>query len=126
DPRIRCSALLGLGRIGPAAAETLPRVRESLADRDAGIRDYAISAFWQISRDPEIVAPVAARMLADPNGGAREAAARTLEAIGLEATSPVIKMLTNDLAATRRRALFVLRRIMHEVYREEIAEALRT
>src|SRR5437868_13705589 len=36
DPRIRRSALLGLGRIGPEAAEAMPLVRGALTDRDFG------------------------------------------------------------------------------------------
>src|SRR5258708_5426204 len=48
DPRIRRSALLGLGRIGFEAGEALPLVREALTDKDPGVRTEAATAFGRI------------------------------------------------------------------------------
>jgi HEAT repeat protein len=125
DPKTRRDAILGLGRIGPAAVAAFDVVRFALTDEDANIRSYAVSAFWRISRDPETAAPVIARMLADPNTDVREAAASTLESIGPGAMGPVIEMLHSDLVPVRARALLVLRRVMRDDSRAEVAQAAR-
>ena len=125
DPKTRRDAILGLGRIGPAAVAAFDVVRGALTDDDANIRAYAVGAFWRISRDPETAAPVVARMLADPNADVREAAASTLETIGPGAMGPVIEMLHSDQIPVRARALLVLRRIMRDDSRAEVADAAR-
>jgi HEAT repeat protein len=126
DPKTRRDAILGLGRIGPAALAAFDVVRGALSDDDANIRSYAITAFWRISRDPETAAPVIAHMLADPSADVRESAASTLEAIGPGAVGPVIEMLKSDLVPVRARGLLILRRLMRDDSRAAVAEAART
>ena len=112
DPRIRRSALLGLGRIGAEAGDTMPLSGGALTDNDARVRAEAATAFGRISRDPGLTAELLAPLLADSNENVRESAALILETIGTKSIGPVVEILHGDLPVERGRALRVLRRVL--------------
>jgi HEAT repeat protein len=112
DPRIRRSAVLGLGRIGPEAGEALPQVRAALADENASVRAEAATAFSRLNQDPQQTARTVAPLLADSSDNVRETVADLLERVGAEAARPIVEVLHSDLPVDRGRTLPLLRRVL--------------
>ena len=112
DPRIRRSAVLGLGRIGPEAGEALPQVRAALADENASVRAEAATAFSRLNQDPQQTARTVAPLLADSSDNVRETVADLLERVGAEAARPIVEVLHSDLPVDRGRSLPLLRRVL--------------
>jgi hypothetical protein len=149
DPKIRRSALYGLAQLGPDAAEQLGPVRARLADGAADVRYGAVSAFWDVSRDPAVVAPIVAGLLSDPDSSVREVAEITLQAIWREETSSrqttegvsaegeggeafepcatraAVELLKIGSLRARRGAISVLRKIPPRYGKAEAIDALR-
>jgi HEAT repeat protein len=78
DRRKRRMAIIGLGRLGPQAADALETVRSRLADEDREVRSAALSAFIEICSDSDDLWKTMARMLEDPDAAIRDSAARVL------------------------------------------------
>jgi len=149
DPKVRRSALYGLARLGPDAAGQLGLVRARLADQAADVRYGAVSAYWDVSRDPALVAPTVAWLLADPDSSVREVAEMTLQAIWREemssrqttegvsaededgeafdpcATRAAVELLKSGSLRARRGAISVLRKIPPRHGKAEAIDALR-
>jgi HEAT repeat protein len=76
--RKRRMAIIGLGRLGPQAADALETVRGRLTDEDREVRSAALSAFVEICSDSDDLWKTMARMLEDPDAAIRDSAARVL------------------------------------------------
>jgi len=150
DPKVRRSALYGLARLGPDASEQLGLVRARLADDAPDVRYGAVSAFWDVSRDPAVVAPTVAWLLADPDSSVRDVAEMTLQTIWREemlnrktiegasaddeeseafepcATRAAVDLLKSGSLRARRGAISVLRKIPPRQRKAEAIDALRT
>jgi len=125
DPKVRRSALIGLGRIGPDASEALGVVRKALSDPDPMVRANAVHAFGRISQNPGTVGLTVGRQLADPNDEVRQSAAATLQAMGLASFGPAIDALRNEPAAARLKALFILREAQMRLQARSAPDELR-
>ena len=125
NPKIRRNALLGLGHIGPDAKSAIEQVRCCLTDENAQVRAYAVEPFWRISHKADEVAPILASMLRDNNDDVREAAAKTLQAIGHDATPSLLALLRDKSAMVRNSALRVLRLTNHAAASDDVADAVR-
>jgi HEAT repeat protein len=79
DHVIRRFALVGLGRLGDQATESLDQVRERLSDDEAEVRFHALTAIVEISRDPDELAAVIIPLLENPDNRLRELAAKILD-----------------------------------------------
>src|SRR5262249_32251605 len=125
DPKIRQSALLGLGRIGASAVDALEPVRGALVDPDVRVRADAIRAYWRISGDSNAAAPTIAGMLTDPDANVRATAAAELLEMGFPAITSVLKLLESDVPAARHQAILILQRLRNWEAEAEIDSAVR-
>lgn len=108
-PHVRRAAGRIIGLNGPAAAATVPVLREMLGDADPRVRLRAAAALWHVERRPE--AAVVAAALRDPSGGVRQEAAGLLRTFG-RASRPaerdLLRALLDAKAGVRVRAAAAL------------------
>jgi HEAT repeat protein len=124
DLRVRRDAVLGLGRIGPEAADALGSICERLNDADPLVRAYAVNAVWNIQPQSENAIQILASKLSDDNHEVRFAASSRLETIAAKSARPVIEQLHSERATARLAALQALLRIDVNRTDAEIADAL--
>ena len=89
DPKVRKTAAFKLGNVGSADPTALPALREALQDRDAAVRCEVILALLKCGPEAEQAVPTLAEIRRrDPNARVRDYAARALEKIQGEKSSP--------------------------------------
>jgi HEAT repeat protein len=100
DPELRRHAVRGLGKMGPEAAGTLPRLTGMLkADPAERVRYNAIEALEGIDPEGKTVIPALIGALRDQDPDVRSIAARTLGHLGARSKSAVpalVAMLKDD------------------------------
>jgi HEAT repeat protein len=80
DARLRKTAVLKLGNVGPADPAVLPAVLGALEDRDAGVRREAILALMKYGDGARQAAPILAAMRQrDADARVRSDAAKALQ-----------------------------------------------
>jgi len=89
DKRLRRSAAMALGEMGPQARSAQPLLLTALGDNHAIVRSWAASALVKIGASPLQAVPAIAALLEDPDVKVREAAATALGAFGPEAREAV-------------------------------------
>ena len=100
NPRVRASAVRGLGGLSSRTRVDIPRVIEALGDPDTDVRLRAatyLSWYRPGKRSPAVV-PALGRTLTDPDARVRRASAGTLGRLGLdaEAALPWLRASASD------------------------------
>ena len=80
-------SLMALGRIGPSAADAVPRLRQWLGHGRPAVEIAAAAALWRVTANPGMVLPTLTRHLASDGESAVTAAAAALAELGPAAAS---------------------------------------
>jgi len=112
EPRGRGEALRALARIGPAAADALDAIRDSLADENPRVRAFAIYALGKVSPGSAEALAAAVAGLKDADERTRRIAAFTLGESGdSRALKPLDAALKDKDADVRQAAAAALKKI---------------
>jgi HEAT repeat protein len=109
QPKVRAVALYGLGRL--KQIDSLPAVRECLADEDAEVRRSALGVFGWICEERDEVLAVAAKMIGDPSAAPRSLAAQMLDSYGTDSIPQTIELLHSANGDIRIAAIDLLAKI---------------
>ncbi len=109
QPKVRAVALYGLGRL--KHVDSLPAVRECLADEDPEVRRSALGVFGWICEERDDVLAVAAKMIGDPSPAPRNLAAQMLDSYGTDAIPQMIELLHSSSGDIRIAAIDLLAKI---------------
>jgi HEAT repeat protein len=82
NPRVREGVFRAVGKIGPAAIETIPHLRKGLKDRDLAARSEAAVALWRVEGKTDEALPVLLNILQNKDLAGRWPAARALGLLG--------------------------------------------
>ncbi len=93
DPNVRAVALMGAGRIGPAARPLVPRIREQLCSGNSLLRHEAIVALARVAPDEFPDFPEVHAAFNDPDSAVREQAVRGLAGGGRRSVPLLIRAL---------------------------------
>jgi HEAT repeat protein len=107
DSEIRWNAARTLGKIGPAAKESIPALEATMkGDQDPVVREHAAEALGDIGPEAKEAVPALALALKDPDARVRRDAVRSLGQIGTAAKSVVesIRPLLQDKDERVRKA----------------------
>ena len=110
----RALAVIGLGKLGPAAAPALDEVRKAAQDGNPVVRCYAALALWKIEGRPDNALNVLISELVGKYEDARALTALLLGRMGPDASTalPALCQAVQDPSPdTRAQALFALGRI---------------
>jgi HEAT repeat protein/poly(3-hydroxybutyrate) depolymerase len=102
DAGKRKAAAEALGKLGPAAREAVPALRQALADSDGAVRVAAALALWRVGGQAEAVVPTLLAALNDPRKEVRQAVLEALWYVGPHAAA-VAPALRDLLASPDRR-----------------------
>jgi HEAT repeat protein len=86
---IRAASAASLGRIGPAAVDTVDLLATLFNDVDETVRCQAAEAFGHVGGMPQLLEP----LLEDPSAAVRSAAARGLKHLGHKAAASAPKLI---------------------------------
>ena len=109
EPKFRSLALYGLGRL--KQCDSLPLVRQRLADDDPGVRRTALTTFNQICEDRVDLIAVAAGMVGDPCPENVELASYVLDSYGSDVIPWIIELVHSSNSAVRVTAVGLLTNI---------------
>jgi len=111
DPSIRWRAAQALGKFGPLAQNSIPKLKPVLEDANPQVQLAAIIAYWNITQDQKTVVPYLINGLQNTDRQIRIQSFRLFSEIGPSkdiAEKPLRKLLDSDQAYVRQIAKLAL------------------